>query len=73
MGPEDKKLAKGMQRNKKTSHCDDVERVEVVCGVRVALMSPGMSVRKGFLRQVALLPRRDEKDIVNQRMVPNYN
>jgi hypothetical protein len=36
-------------------------------------MSPGMSVRKGFLRQVALLPRREEKDIVNQRMVPNYN
>lgn len=70
MGPE------GCRENKKTSrHCDDddVERVEVVCGVLVALMSPGMSVRKGFLRQVALLPRREEKDIVNQRMVPNYN
>lgn len=41
LDPEDKKLAKGMQRNKKTNHYDDddddVERVEVICGVLVAV------------------------------------
>lgn len=78
LSPEDKQLttcslAQGTQRNKKNSNYDEAERVNEACGTLLALRSLKMSLKKDFLGQVALLPRRGKKDIIDYKMIHNYD
>lgn len=78
LSPEDKQLttcslAQGTQRNKKNSNYDEAERVNEACGTLLALRNLKMSLKKDFLGQVALLPRRGKKDIIDYKMIHNYD
>lgn len=78
LSPKDKQpttcsLAQRILKNKKTTSYDKVERVSEACDALLVLMSLRMSLKKDSLEQVALLPRRDEKDIMDHRMIPNYS